>query len=368
MRDRIKKLPATGSDVKQPNRITISNIAELAGVSKATASLVLNGKGDEYRVSEETQQRILSIAEEHRYQPSFHARALRSSRSHTIGLVLPFLTQFTNASLAKELESLFRNAGIQIIIACSDEDPEQEKIVVNNLLQRQVDGLIVISSNTSDESYSKIHSYVPVVQLGRQIGDSNLPLIMTDATGATANLIQIIAQQQTDEVYYFGGEPMLTPSKQRLEGYKQGLTRANVSVHNEWIRQRNYFSYSGYDMMEEVCNELGRPPKALFTASFSLLEGVLQYLNQNPEMQSGLQHLACFDDHELLDFMPLRIDSIAQDYTALAFNAFTTLMALMEDRPLPSPDKQTIQARIRWRHPESRRLSKLMATDFLHQK
>jgi len=362
----MKKLPVTGSDVKQPNRITISNIAELAGVSKATASLVLNGKGDEYRVSEETQQRILSIAEEHRYQPSFHARALRSSRSHTIGLVLPFLTQFTNASLARELESLFRNVGIQIIIACSDDDPEQERVVVNNLLQRQVDGLIVISSNTSDEAYSKIHSYVPVVQLGRQIGDSSLPLIMTDATGATANLIQVLASQHPDEVYYFGGEPGLTPSKQRLDGYKLGLQRANVSPRAEWIRQRNYFSYSGYDMMEEVCNELGRPPAALFTASFSLLEGVLQYLNQNPEMQQGL-HLASFDDHELLDFMPLRIDSIAQDYTALAFNAFSALMALMEDKPLSAPVTQNIPPRIRWRHPESRRLSKLLATDLRPQ-
>lgn len=366
MRDRIKKLPAIGSDVKQPNRITISNIAELAGVSKATASLVLNGKGDEYRVSEDTQQRILAIAEEHRYQPSFHARALRSSRSHTIGLVLPFLTQFTNASLAKELESLFRNAGIQIIIACSDEDSEQERVVVDNLLQRQVDGLIVISSNTSDEAYSKIHSYVPVVQLGRQIGDSSLPLIMTDATTATANLIQILATRSPEEVYYFGGEPNLTPSKQRLTGYKQGLQHAQVIVRPEWIRQRNYLSYSGYDMMEEVCNELGRPPKALFTASFSLLEGVLQYLKQNPEMQQGL-HLASFDDHELLDFMPLHVDSIAQDYTALAFNAFTMLMALMEDKPLTLPVTQTIPARIRWRHPESRRLSKLMVADFLHK-
>ena len=362
----MKKLPVTGSDVKQPNRITISNIAELAGVSKATASLVLNGKGDEYRVSEETQQRILLIAEEHRYQPSFHARALRSSRSHTIGLVLPFLTQFTHASLARELESLFRNVGIQIIIACSDEDPEQERVVVNNLLQRQVDGLIVISSNTSDEAYSKIHSYVPVVQLGRQIGDSSLPLIMTDATAATANLIQVLATQYPDEVYYFGGEPGLTPSKQRLEGYALGLQRANVSPRAEWIRQRNYFSYSGYDMMEEVCNELGRSPKALFTASFSLLEGVLQYLNQNPQMQQGL-HLASFDDHELLDFMPLRIDSIAQDYTALAFNAFSALVALMEDKPLSAPVTQNIPARIRWRHPESRRLSKLLATDLLPQ-
>lgn len=352
--------------MKQPNRITISNIAELAGVSKATASLVLNGKGDEYRVSEDTQQRILAIAEEHRYQPSFHARALRSSRSHTIGLVIPFLTQFTNASLAKELESLFRNAGIQIIIACSDEDPEQERVVVNNLLQRQVDGLIVISSNTSDEAYSKIHSYVPVVQLGRQIGDSGLPLIMTDATTATANLIHVLGAQSPEEIYYFGGEPSLTPSKQRLDGYKLGLRQAQVILRPEWIRQRNYLSYSGYDMMEEVCNELGRPPKALFTASFSLLEGVLQYLNQNPEMQQGL-HLASFDDHELLDFMPLRIDSIAQDYTALAFNAFTMLMALMEDKPLLLPSTQTIQARIRWRHPESRRLSKSIVADLLHK-
>ncbi len=360
----MNKLPVTGSNVKQPNRITISNIAELAGVSKATASLVLNGKGDEYRVSEETQQRILSIAEEHRYQPSFHARALRSSRSHTIGLVIPFLTQFTNASLARELESLFRNAGIQIIIACSDEDPEQEKLVVNNLLQRQVDGLIVISSNSSDEAYSKIHSYVPVVQLGRQIGDSSLPLIMTDAENSTTHLIQVLATQHPDEIYYFGGEPTLTPSKQRLAGYKQGLQQAGVSLRPEWIHQRNFFSYSGYDMMEEVCNELGRPPKALFTASFSLLEGVLQYLNQNPEMQQGL-HLASFDDHELLDFMPLRIDSIAQDYTALAFNAFTMLMALMEDKTVLPPTMQTIPARIRWRHPESRRLSKLIATESL---
>lgn len=345
-----------GTSVKPQNRITISNIAELAGVSKATASLVLNGKGHEYRVSEETQQRILSIAEEYRYQPSFHARALRSSRSHTIGLVLPFLTQYTCAYLARELESLFRNAGIQIIIACSDEDPEQEKAVVNNLLQRQVDGLIVISSNTSDEAYHKIHSYVPVVQLGRQIGESRLPLVMTNTTEATSDLVYVLAQQSPEEIYYFGGEPELTPSKQRLQGYLNGLKRAGVSPQSDWIKQRNNLSYSGYDLMEALCQTLGRPPRALFTASFSLLEGVLQYLNQNPDMQTGL-HLASFDDHELLDFMPLRIDSIAQDYTALAFHTFTMLMAQMDEKPL-AETTLNIPARIRWRHPESKVLSK----------
>jgi len=173
-------------------------------------------------------------------------------------------------------------------------------------------------------------------------------------------LIQVMATQHPEEIYYFGGEPGLTPSRQRLDGYLLGLQRAKVTSRPEWIRQRNYRSYSGYDMMEELCNELGRPPKALFTASFSLLEGVMQYLNQTPQMQQDL-HLASFDDHELLDFMPLRIDSIAQDYTALAFNAFSALMALMEDKPLTAEIMKNVPARIRWRHAESRRLYKMIS-------
>ena len=179
---------------------------------------------------------------------------------------------------------------------------------------------------------------------------------MTDTTQATSDLLYILAQQSPEEIYYFGGEPELTPSKQRLQGYMNGLERAGVTPHPDWIKQRNNLSYSGYDLMESLCLELGRPPRTLFTASFSLLEGVLQYLNQNPDMQNGL-HLASFDDHELLDFMPLRVDSIAQDYTALAFHAFSMLMSQMDEKPL-TETTLNIAARIRWRHPKSKTLSK----------
>lgn len=65
-------------------RVTIKDIAELAGVSKATASLVLNGRGKELRVAQETRERVLAIAREQHYQPSIHARSLRDNRSHTI--------------------------------------------------------------------------------------------------------------------------------------------------------------------------------------------------------------------------------------------------------------------------------------------
>lgn len=68
--------------MRKTKRVTIKDIAELAGVSKATASLVLNGRSKELRVAEETRERVLAIAKEHHYQPSIHARSLRDNRSH----------------------------------------------------------------------------------------------------------------------------------------------------------------------------------------------------------------------------------------------------------------------------------------------
>jgi LacI family sucrose operon transcriptional repressor len=78
--------------VRKTKRVTITDIAALAGVSKATASLVLNGRGKELRVAQETRQRVLSLAQQHHYQPSIHARLLREDRSHTLGLVVPEIT------------------------------------------------------------------------------------------------------------------------------------------------------------------------------------------------------------------------------------------------------------------------------------
>ncbi len=349
-----KKIPVA---VKNLNRITISNIAELAGVSKATASLVLNGRAEEYRVAEETQKRVLAIAAEYHYQPSFHARALRSSRSHTVGLVIPDLTNYGFASIARQLEHLFRDAGLQLIIACSDEDPLQEQTVVNNLIQRQVDGLIIASSEMSDVQYKKIHATMPVLQLDRHIGQSTLPLVISDACDATARLVECVARQQPDEFYYFGGQLRLSPSRHRLAGYELGLKRAGVEPLPEWVQHRDFNANCSYDMMAELCERLGRAPRALFTSSFVMLEGVLHYLSHHPAMMEGL-HLCSFDDHDLLDCMPLRIDSIAQDNTALAHHSFEMLKQLMEDKPLES-NAAILPATIRWRHPGSLRLQPL---------
>ncbi|MCG8156188.1 LacI family DNA-binding transcriptional regulator [Brenneria goodwinii] len=339
--------------MKQTKRVTISDIAMLAGVSKSTASVVLNGRSKEFRVSDVTRDRILSIAHEQRYQPSIHARSLRSSRSNTLGLVVPEMTNYGFAIISRDLEMLCREAGLQLLIACTDENPGQEMMAVNSLVQRQVDGIIVASSMLNDIEYQKINQQLPVVQFDRVIGESELPLVITESVESTAELVERVARRHSDEFYFIGGQSRISPTRDRLAGFQLGLQRAGIECRPEWIIHGNYHPSSGYEMFAQLCAELGRPPKALFTAACGLLEGVLRYLSQHNLMESDI-HLCSFDDHYLFDCLPLKIDTIAQDSERLAGNSFDMITTLIEERPLAQDKRYLPPVHIHWRHPESR--------------
>ncbi|HBS4929567.1 TPA: LacI family DNA-binding transcriptional regulator [Klebsiella pneumoniae] len=335
MHGRISVLLSGSRVLMKTKRVTIKDIAELAGVSKATASLVLNGRGKELRVAQETRERVLAIAREQHYQPSIHARSLRDNRSHTIGLVVPEITNYGFAVFSHELETLCREAGVQLLISCTDENPGQESVVVNNMIARQVDGLIVASCMHSDADYQKLSEQLPVVLFDRSPSDSALPLVMTDSVTPTAELISRIAPQHADEFWFLGGQPRLSPSRDRLAGFTQGLAQAGITLRPEWVINGNYHPSSGYEMFAALCARLGRPPKALFTAACGLLEGVLRYMSQHHLLDSNI-HLASFDDHYLYDSLSLRIDTVQQDNRQLAWHCYDLLSQLI-DGQAPEP-------------------------------
>jgi len=334
--------------VRKTKRITIKDVAELAGVSKATASLVLNGRSKELRVAEETRDRVLAIAKQHHYQPSIHARSLRDNRSHTIGLVVPEITNYGFADFSHELETLCREAGVQLLISCTDENPGQETVVVNNMVSRQVDGLIVASSMLNDTDYQKLSEQLPIVLFDRHMNDSSLPQVITDSITPTRELVADIARQHPDEIYFLGGQPRLSPTRDRLEGFKQGLAQAGVTLRSEWIIHGNYHPSSGYEMFAALCAQLGRPPKAVFTAACGLLEGVLRYMGQHNLLQSDMR-LASFDDHYLYDSLAIPIDTIRQDNRQLAWHCFDLIGKLIEG-DVPDPLQRKLDATLKRRH------------------
>jgi len=333
--------------VRKTKRVTISDIAALAGVSKATASLVLNGRGKELRVAKETRERVLTLAQQHHYQPSIHARLLRDDRSHTLGLVVPEITNHGFAVFSHELENLCREAGLQLLISCTDENAGQEMVVVNNLVARQVDGLIVASSMLSDSDYVKLSEQLPVVLFDRHMNETQLPLVITDSITPTADLVERLARARPDEVYFLGGQPRLSPTKDRLAGFMQGLERAGVTPRPEWIIHGNYHPSSGYEMFAALCARLGRPPKALFTAACGLLEGVLRYMSQHHLLTSDIR-IASFDDHYLYDSLSVPIDTVEQNVPRLAQECFSMLTQMIQGQD-PAENQIILPATLRLR-------------------
>lgn len=128
--------------------------------------------------------------------------------------------------------------------------------MVNNLVSRQVDGLIVASSMLNDADYVKLSEQLPVVLFDRHISDTQLPLVITDSLTPTAELVERLARANPDEIYFLGGQPRLSPTKDRLAGFMQGLERAGVPPRPEWIIHGNYHPSSGYEMFAALCARL----------------------------------------------------------------------------------------------------------------
>ncbi len=331
-------------------RLTIADIAQLTGVSKTTVSMVLNGRGDNFRIKPETQEKILAIAKKHHYKANSVARALQAQRSNTIGLVIPDFSNLGFAATTKTLERLCRDNGLQLIIACSDENVQQEAIAIERLLDRQIDLLITTPIKVNAAHYRALNINVPVIQLDRCTTKSHTPYIVTDDESAVIELINTLCQRHSlSEFYYLGGQAELRPSTARLSGFKQGLQQAELPLQQEWIIQTSYYADSAYLAIEQLYQKLGRLPQALFTGSYALLEGVLRFLNDHQlldHLTTGKMHLSTFDDYELLNCLPFKINSIQQNHQKIAQQLFLMLQALLKGEKVSN---QIIPAKIIWR-------------------
>lgn len=314
---------------EQQKRLTLSDIARLAGVSKTTASIILNNRGDDFRIKAETRQKVREVAQQYGYRANAYAKALQARKTNVIGMVIPDLTNYGFAQTAKTLERLCRENGLYLVIACSDDNPTQEKVAIERLLDRQVDLLITAPTHTIADYYQDILQHTPLLLLDRYIPNSGIPSITSKDIPSVAMLVEnIVRAYQLDEFFYFGGRLSLTPSENRLKGFREGLAQSHLTEQSGWILHKDYQPESGYQMLAETVDRIGRLPKAIFTASYTLLEGVMRYLTEHKLMDKLMSqelHLATFDDHHLLNALPFHIHSIKQDHEIIAQQTFAIL-------------------------------------------
>lgn len=299
--------------------MTLDEVAKLAGVSKTTASYVINGKAQKYRISEKTQLKVMAVVDEHNYRPDHAASALRAGSSRSFGLIIPDLENTSYAKLAKLLEYNSRKAGYQILIGCSDDDPETEKNVAHALISRRIDALFVASClpNGSEYYLTIQEKGTPIIAIDRSLDDEHFGSVISEDFDAAYELTKSVVNENVKSIGLIGALPELNISRERQLGFEakareKGL--ASITGYGE-----HFNSESGKAIFEQWIRE-ETIPDAIITTSYILLEGILDVLIEKPELMTKIK-LGTFGDNRLLDFLPIKVNSLPQQFELIADSA-----------------------------------------------
>ena len=235
------------------DRVTMSDVARMAGVSLMTVSRVINNKEG---VNSETRQNILEIISKLGYRPSAIAQSLATKKTRTIGLVIPDVANPFFADITLGVEHLAYSRGYHVFLCNAEEDPSRELAVIQSLEEKCVDGLILCSSRLEDEKLVELLAHSPAaVLINRSLAQKsentfNSVVIDDERSGwlATHHLIQ----RGHQHIGFLAGPPASYSGSGRYKGYLAALREANISLESGWMSNCQPSVEGGYEMTHQL--------------------------------------------------------------------------------------------------------------------
>jgi LacI family transcriptional regulator len=216
-------------------------------------------------VSERARARVLAAIDELDYRPNAVARALRLRRTRTLGVVVPDISNAYFGELAKELQDAAFAAGYSLLLANSSDDPERERAELATLLDRQVDGLILIGVGPASLQDVTRRVTIPLVALDRADGTTRAPTVTVDnRAGARLGVDHLISHGHR-AIACIGGPAVLAAAQARVAGWRAALGVPGAA-RPEWLVSAKFSRAGGYDAARALL-ELTPRPSAIFASS-----------------------------------------------------------------------------------------------------
>lgn len=209
-------------------RTSLNDIAKALSVSKATVSFVLNDKGDQFNISKEKQRLIKEKAKELSYVPNFFAKSLRQGETKTIGLVLPDISNAFYAELSKTVQEKLYAEGYNTFIVNTNDNDEVEKALMNELIQRSIDGMIIAPSNDIKELIPiLVATHIPVVFTDRP-GDENADFVGVDNYVEAERLVKSFIERPKRVVVVAPPKNSISTIQRRIKGITEVCEKEGV--------------------------------------------------------------------------------------------------------------------------------------------
>jgi LacI family transcriptional regulator len=306
--------------------VSLKDIAKKAGVSTALVSFVLNGKGKMYRVSEQTEKHILRIAMEMNYQPNMAAKSLRSGKTGTIGVVVPDITNAFFSQIARYIEDISAKLGYTAFFGSSDENTEKLDALVKGLINKGVDGLIVVPTENSEKVLTALgNTELPVILLDRLI--NGMSAVVLDNYKAAYMATRHLIDSGLRSIAMLAYDVSLSHMKERIRGYRQAMTDSGLkSGINIGYLKHNNLNRSVQKVMPQIV-ESGAD--ALLFATNTIAINSLRYIIDAGIKIPDRLAIVCFDASEAFDFFYSPLTYVKQPVDVMAQKAVEVLAEAM---------------------------------------
>ncbi|MGX9310329.1 LacI family DNA-binding transcriptional regulator [Pantoea ananatis] len=322
-------------------RVLLSDVATLAGLSKATVSRYMN---QSIMLPQETIDRIEAAIRQLDYRGNSLARRLSKGGSETLGLVLPDITNPFFAELADAAEEAASACGYSLVLCITRNHPGKESQFIRWLDTCQVDGLLFTTNHPDNGLLRKeINRHQRIVLLDEDIPGSKVPKVFADnVQGGRIATEKLIAAGHR-HIAFVGGPDELMSVRERYQGFCSAMAQAGLTVPPEWVMYGEYQREFGEQALQHLFSRPHRPT-AVFAASDYLVLGLLDGLRARGLQAPEALSLVGFDDATYADFTQPRISTIRQPARELGRTAVHIMLRILNDEPdIPSETRLAVE-------------------------
>lgn len=310
-------------------RVVLSDVANLAGLSKATVSRYLNNS---IVLPQNTVQRIENAITQLDYRANSLARRLSKGGSETIGLVLPDITNPFFAELADAAEEAASEYHYSLVLCITRNNPDKERQFIRWLDTCQVDGLL-FTTNRPDNGVlrEELTGHQRIVLIDEDIPGSLVPKVFVDnVQGGILATQQLIAAGHR-RIAFVGGPDALMSVRERYEGFRQAMALAGLDCPASWVLFGEYSREFGQSALRRLLSQ-PEAPTAIFAASDYLVLGLLDGLSQQGLKAPDDLSLVGFDDASYAELITPRLSTIRQPARVLGRTAIDIMIKLLNGR------------------------------------
>ena len=306
--------------------VTIYDVAREANVSMATVSRVVNGNQN---VKPATRKKVLEVIERLEYRPNAVARGLASKKTTTVGVIIPDISNNLYAELARGIEDIATMYRYNIILANSDQNEEKELTLLDTMLSKQVDGIVMMSDKVTENIQDSIdHAPVPIVLAGSVDELKEVPSVNIDYFKAAYEAVKVLITNGHKRIAFVSGPMNYTITQYKLAAYKKALEDEGLVIDESLIVSEEGTYDSGIAAYEEI-SQVEDAPTAYFAGSDELAIGIIHGVQDAGKQVPTDIEVISFENSKLARMVRPELSSVVlplYDIGAVAMRLLTKLM------------------------------------------